>query len=295
VSFSEEAFKVAVWEQMSGLAREADQGIKAYYRIGDLLVGPWQGVLAQAQVASHARRLSNWAGRVILGIYARLALDMDLVCSSPMPGGPKVIAANHPTTTDPFYLLAVVGEQMSILVTDMAFGMPGFGAYLRAAGHIPVVRGEGRTAFEQARRELESGQSVGIFPEGALSPLGSGPMFHRAHTGAVRLALSTGTPIVPVGVYVACERVHFTEVCVKDRVETGRWYLTGPYAVTVGEAIHLDGDLADRAYVRSCSQELMQQIARLARQSARRIAATHARAPVLTETARQRGPAEQLP
>jgi 1-acyl-sn-glycerol-3-phosphate acyltransferase len=183
---------------------------------------------------------------------------------------------------------------MSMLVTDMAFGVPGFGAYLHAAGHIPVVRGQGRDAFEQARQRLEAGYTVGIFPEGALSPLGNGPMFHRARTGAVRLALSTGTPIVPVGVYVACERIRYTEVRVEERVETGRWYLTGPYAVTVGEAVHVDGDPEDRERVRSCSQDLMQQIARLARRSAQRIAAIRPRTLVLAGRLRRSEPAEQV-
>ena len=131
-------------------------------------------------------------GTTIVDMYARLALEMDVVRQADWPDGPKIVAANHPTTTDPFFLLTAVPERMSVLVTGMAFDVPVFGDYLRAAEHIPVVHGKGRTALEQASRQLEGGRTIGIFPEGALSPLGGGPGFHRAHTGAVRLSLRLG-------------------------------------------------------------------------------------------------------
>ena len=147
-------------------------------------------------------QFSYWTGRTIVEWYARLALHRDVVRHTAWPDGPKVIAANHPTTTDPFFLMTAVSEQMSILVTEMAFDVPIFGDYLRAAEHIPVLHDRGPLALEQAVDQLERGRSVGIFPEGELSPLAGGPGFHRAHTGAVRLALRAGVPIVPVGIFV---------------------------------------------------------------------------------------------
>jgi 1-acyl-sn-glycerol-3-phosphate acyltransferase len=212
-----------------------------------------------------------WAGRMIVDLYARLALDMDVAHQADWPDGPKIVAANHPTTTDPFFLLTAVPEQMSILVTGMAFDVPVFGDYLRAAEHIPVVQGSGRTALEQATRHLEQGRTIGIFPEGALSPMVRGPGFHRAHTGAVRLSLKTGAPIVPVGVYLDPGRIRCATFRAGDRSEIARWYPSGPYALTVGRAIYLDGEVGDRAYVRAASQRVMQEIASLARQSDRRI------------------------
>lgn len=206
-----------------------------------------------------------------MNVYTRLALSMDVEYHAALPGGPKIIAANHPTTTDPFFLTTVVPEQMSILVTEFAFAVPGFGDYLRAADHIPVFAGNGRLAFEQARHQLETGRTIGIFPEGELSPLAGGPGFHQARTGAVRLALSTGAPIVPVGIYLDPSRIRHAEVQAGDKSDVARWYLSGPYAVTVGKTIHLDGELDDRAYVRSASEYLMQHIAHLARQSDQRL------------------------
>jgi 1-acyl-sn-glycerol-3-phosphate acyltransferase len=212
-----------------------------------------------------------WTGRTIVDLYARLALDMDVAREADWPDGPKIVAANHPTTTDPFFLMTVVPEQMSILVTEMAFDVPVFGDYLRAIEQIPVVHGKGSTAMEQATRQLERGRTIGIFPEGALSPLAGGSGLPRAHTGAVRLSLRTKAPIVPVGIYLDPARIHYAEVSAGTQSETARWYTSGPYALTVGKAIYLDGEVSDRAFVRSASQRVMQEIVHLARQSDRRI------------------------
>jgi 1-acyl-sn-glycerol-3-phosphate acyltransferase len=218
-----------------------------------------------------ALQLSYWSGRGIVDLYTRLALGMDVVRQDVWPEGPKIVAANHPTTTDPFYLMTVVSEQMSILVTEMAFDVPVFGEYLRAAEHIAVSAEKGGLAFELAAHQLRRGRTVGIFPEGALSPLAGGLGFHRARTGAVRLALSAGVPIVPVGIAMDYGRIHYSEVEAGDQSETARWYPSGPYALTVGRAIYLKGELEDRAFVRAASQDVMHEIARLARQSDQRI------------------------
>ena len=90
-------------------------------------------------------------------------------------------------------------------------GTPGIGdthvlgRYLRAAGHIPVITGNGRAAFEEAKRLLGAGQTVTIFPEGSISPLEGG--FYPARTGVARLALSTGAPVIPVGIHLDRERI----------------------------------------------------------------------------------------
>lgn len=220
------------------------------------------------------KQLSYQVGRTLVDLYTQFVLGMDVQYHAALPAGPKILAANHPTTTDPFFLMTVVFEQMSILVTEMAFDVPVFGDYLHAAEHIPVRPGNGRAALEQAACQLERGRTIGIFPEGTLSPLSSGLGFHRAHTGAVRLALSTGVPIIPVGVYLDPARIHYAEICAGDKSDTARWYLNGPYALTVGKAIYLHGEIEEQAYVRSASQYVMQHIAHLARQSSQRIEQT---------------------
>jgi 1-acyl-sn-glycerol-3-phosphate acyltransferase len=206
-----------------------------------------------------------------MNVYGQTMLRVDVVGNAPLPPGPKIIAANHPTTTDPFLLLGMVAEPMSILITEMCFEIPVFGQYLRLAGHIPVVDGNGRAAFETARQRLGAGECIGIFPEGALSPLEGG--VGHPHTGAVRLALLTGAPIIPVGISLQRERIRFVDVTAGGKTETSRWYLNGPYAVTVGEPIYLTGSVDDRAQVTTASEHLMRRISDLSQISARRIQA----------------------
>ncbi|MDH3755737.1 MAG: 1-acyl-sn-glycerol-3-phosphate acyltransferase [Acidimicrobiia bacterium] len=65
---------------------------------------------------------------------------------------------------------------------------------------IPVRRERAAdlpAAFDQVRRVLDDGGVVGIFPEGTRS--GDG-MLHRGLSGAAHLALTTGAPVVPVGI-----------------------------------------------------------------------------------------------
>jgi 1-acyl-sn-glycerol-3-phosphate acyltransferase len=69
-----------------------------------------------------------------------------------------------------------------------------------AMGMIPIDRSGGRSsdaALNAASEALERGDLFGIFPEGTRSRNG---LLHKGHTGAVRLALATGSPLFPVGV-----------------------------------------------------------------------------------------------
>lgn len=208
-------------------------------------------------------------GRAAIGAYVQTMLDMDISRHAPLPTGAKIIAANHPTTTDPILIELLTMEPMHILITEMCFAIPVIGKSLRLAGHVPVVTGNGRAAFDEAVRLLQAGQTVGIFPEGALSPLDGG--LEKPHTGVARLALSSGAPVIPVGIHLQRENIRFVKTTVDDMTETARWYLHGPYAMTAGEPMRFEGSVEDRPCVRSVSERIMQRIAHLSRESAQRI------------------------
>jgi 1-acyl-sn-glycerol-3-phosphate acyltransferase len=218
--------------------------------------------------------LLNGTGRNVARCYARLALKLDVQYLAPLPAGAKIIAANHPTTTDPFLMMGWSGEPIHILITEMCFQMPVLGRFLRAAGHIPVVTGNGRAAFAAALELLREGKTVGIFPEGALSPLQGG--VGTAHTGTARLALASGAPIVPAGIALQREHILWREARAGAQVETARIYCGGPYAVTTGLPLFLSGDLTDRAHVRQAVQRIMGHIMELAQASALRLRAARA-------------------
>ena len=213
-------------------------------------------------------------GKTVMTAYAHALFDLDVALDAPLPAGPKIFAPNHPTTIDPFVLPTVTTEQMHILVTESCFKLPLFGRYLRAAGHVPVVHTNGRAAFDEALQLLKSGQTLGLFPEGALSPLDGGlraGALARPHTGLARLALLTGAPVIPVGIYLQPEHIHFYEVHIDHDTEVARWYFHGPYAITIGESLRFDGDAEDRAYVRSVTDRIAQRISRLTQRSAMRV------------------------
>jgi 1-acyl-sn-glycerol-3-phosphate acyltransferase len=208
-------------------------------------------------------------GRSLLVAYMHLMLDVDIQRHASLPEGPKILAANHPTTTDPLYILTLLSEPVSVLVTAAAFDVPGLGLYLRAMGHVPAVRGSGGATVEAVTRQVEAGRTVAIFPEGALSPLAGG--FHRPHSGVGRVALRTGAPVIPVGIGLQRDRIRVTETGMDGGKAIGHLYPSGPYAMTVGWPLYFKGDVQDRGRVRAAAGHVMHHIRNLAHESERRI------------------------
>ena len=218
-----------------------------------------------------SERLFYKLGRSAVSLFTRTALDMDVQWHGPLPEGPKILAANHPTTTDPFFILTLLQEQTSVLVTGGAFEVPLFGAYLRLAGHVPVLRGSGGATIREATGLLRSGRTVAIFPEGALSPLEGGIGFHRPRSGVARLALASGAPVIPIGIGLEQGRIRTVGVEMEGQQEEGRFYTGGQYAVTVGKPLWFEGNVENWEYVRLVSERIMQRIVSLSRQSAQRV------------------------
>jgi 1-acyl-sn-glycerol-3-phosphate acyltransferase len=93
--------------------------------------------------------------RSIVRLYSILLLKMDVFWHASLPDGPKIFVANHPSATDPFIIHLLSSEGMSVLILGNAFVCPLFGLYIRHAGQIPVVAGQGACAFEEALFLLE--------------------------------------------------------------------------------------------------------------------------------------------
>lgn len=216
------------------------------------------------------------SGRILAKQYAQLAFHPNIEIRAPLADGAKILAANHPSTVDPVMMTTLTREPVSILISETLFKVPLLGTGLRWGGHITVQHSNGKACLEEALRRLNDGQTVGIFPEGAISPLkGGSPLqggSHRAHTGVARLALASGAPVVPVGISIDRQRVWLTKTMVDGREETGTWYLSGPYAITVGEPMFFEGSVEDRARVREVADLIMQRINQLAYESELRAA-----------------------
>jgi 1-acyl-sn-glycerol-3-phosphate acyltransferase len=198
---------------------------------------------------------------------SQVLFNMDVVGREYIPAGPKILAANHPTTLDPFLLLTLVQEEMSIMVTGGAFTIPLFGRYLWRAGHIPVVGGNGRAAMAKAEELLAGDRSLGIFPEGALSPDGG---LHPPHTGIARLALLSGAPVIPIGIHPPMDHLKNVPATINGERAFGRVFFRGRYMMTVGSPLTFSGSASNREEVQMISSEIMKAINGLRRLSIER-------------------------
>lgn len=197
-------------------------------------------------------------------------LRMSVVSHFPIPNGPKIIVANHPTTSDPFILTSVSNGQAAVLIKGILFDVPIFGRYLNWAGHIPVKTGQGGIAFDRALELLKNGVTIIVFVEGELSKFIH--KMSKPKTGAIRLALASGISIIPMGIGVKKRNLKSLRSIIKGVEEWGRWYFKGPYALTIGKAINLKGDARNRSRVIKLSSWLSQKISKLERESTARVA-----------------------
>jgi 1-acyl-sn-glycerol-3-phosphate acyltransferase len=218
----------------------------------------------------------------VVKTYTGTMLKMDVHQKSPFPPGAKIIAPNHPSTTDPFFIASMIGSQSFILINDVLFQVPILGEYLRRSGHISVKPGCGQEAIDRALEHLKQGHTILIFPEGLISPLAGG--FHKARTGVARLAITSGAPVFPVGIHLSKERIWKTQSMVNGKSEPGYWYPRGPYNITVGKPMRFSGDVDDHGFVKDVAKQVMMKIMRLAYESQQRWYRTTGTFPGAVET-----------
>jgi len=115
------------------------------------------------------------------------------------PRNPYVVVSNHESYAD-VALIAHLPWEMKWLAKVELLRIPVFGWMMRMAGDVPVHRGKASSradALEECRDRLAKHVSVMIFPEGTRSADGAMLPFRD---GAFRLAIETGTPLLPLAV-----------------------------------------------------------------------------------------------
>ena len=118
--------------------------------------------------------------------------------------GAYVLAPSHSTEFDPLIVAVAVwrmGRAPRFMAKESLFKVPVLGWALRATGMVPVARSSSASAARQTIEAsevlVEHGRGVIVYPEGTLTrDPDLWPM--RGKTGAVRLALADGIPLIPM-------------------------------------------------------------------------------------------------
>jgi len=145
--------------------------------------------------------LPQWALdliRPVVGFGSRVLWNIEFkgVENVPLSGG-VIIAANHQTYIDPFWLSIPIKRPTRYLAWSDAFNWPVVGKCLIWFGAWPLaLERSDPAAIRRSLQWLRDGGVVVIFPEGARATA-SGSL-DKFKAGAVRLALETGVPILPV-------------------------------------------------------------------------------------------------
>jgi 1-acyl-sn-glycerol-3-phosphate acyltransferase len=170
----------------------------------------------------------------------------------PAEGG-YVLAANHISNFDPWPLGLPLWPKrfLRFMAKSELYWWP-LGHLINAGGGFPVRRGERDIeALEKAVELAREGHVVAMFPHGTRQRKGLVKRHQpKAHTGAARIALDAGVPLVPAAI-----------------AGTDRLSRLGPLRVRYGKPIPL-ADLEDRepsVAAREATDRLMGEIARLGR------------------------------
>lgn len=124
-------------------------------------------------------------------------IHMEGVEHIPTEGG-ALLAINHLSFVD-YVMAGYPGAERKRLTRFMAkkevFDHPVGGPVMRSFKHIAIDRASGQGGMDEARRYLDRGELVGIFPEGTIS---RSFLLQPLKTGAVRIAQDSGAPLIPV-------------------------------------------------------------------------------------------------
>jgi 1-acyl-sn-glycerol-3-phosphate acyltransferase len=146
-----------------------------------------------------------WLVRAVLQPFFHCYFRLTRLGREHVPAhGPVIFAANHRSFLDPFVIGCLTRRPVYYVAKKELFRRPLQAWCLASLGAFPVDRGAGDSdMLSTARRILDRGDAVVIFPEGTRTRPGS---LGRPRRGVGRLALESGAPVVPVAV-IGTERI----------------------------------------------------------------------------------------
>lgn len=114
-------------------------------------------------------------------------------------GGPVIMAPNHLSFIDSPFMMATVPRRL-LAIGKGEYMDDWHTRWFPAYGMVPIDRSGGSASantLNTAVQLINAGEALLIYPEGTRTRDGA---LRRGRTGAVRMALSAGCPIVPVGI-----------------------------------------------------------------------------------------------
>ena len=145
-----------------------------------------------------------WAMKAVVGPMLHVVFRPTVEGLEHVPArGGALLASNHLSFSDSFFLPLVVPRPITFLAKSDYFTGPGVKGFFTklffaGVGQVPVDRSGGRAseaAMRTGLRILGEGSLLGIYPEGTRSPNGT---LYRGKTGVARMAMEAHVPIIPV-------------------------------------------------------------------------------------------------
>ena len=151
---------------------------------------------ARPSLLYHAVALLSWPA-------LRLVFRLRSSGRENVPDGGCVLAANHWSNFDPWPLgLPLYPRRFLRFMAKKELFWPPLSWIVRAGGGFRVDRGKrDQQAIDTAVALCREGHVVVMFPEGTRRAKGLRKRYEaRWHTGAARIALTAGVPLVPAGI-----------------------------------------------------------------------------------------------
>jgi 1-acyl-sn-glycerol-3-phosphate acyltransferase len=143
-------------------------------------------------------RMAIWGARVICGIRARVQ-GLEHLPTAAEHRRAVVLASKHQSTWETFFYPTLMPHPLAYVFKRELLYVPFFGWAMGRLDMIHIDRSKRAEAWgkvaEQGRRLAAEGIWVIMFPEGTRSARGQQGVYK---TGAARLAIATGVPIVPI-------------------------------------------------------------------------------------------------
>jgi 1-acyl-sn-glycerol-3-phosphate acyltransferase len=134
-----------------------------------------------------------------MSVCEHYGFEIDAEFAGELPEGPVLFVSNHEAYVDIVMFIAAIRDRAIGFVAKSELGkVPLYGKWIARIRSLLIDRGDARATlrlFDEGERWLREGFSLAIFPEGTRAKMDGMASFQK---GSLRMALRTGTPIVPV-------------------------------------------------------------------------------------------------